>query len=436
MYNYLPVLFYIYCICLIFLSLFQDRRIGIFYFLPFIPMVFLFVKMHELPLGKDIMDIMLFAIVFGWFMQNKEYVKSDINRTLYLFIFIIFIELINGYIYLGGGFSIGDYRTQIWKNYMIMPLLFFIVINNIKTVDEIKKLTFHMSLIYFLIAAKFILNFTDPGKFDWNLKQSHDIFVYMGNNHMASFMLVYMVIFLSLFYYVIKNTKQKIYYLLTSIAGAYNILFLFSRAAYIGIAVVMFILGVIKDRRILALLVILIFFWHVVLPASVFQRINMSVNAEDGMGGESDSRAVMWDHAYELFKRNPIFGTGFQTFRSTISDMQKTEFMKVIGRAITDTHSLYFNVLAEMGIVGLSLLLYLFYLAARSGWRLFMVARDSYLKGLGLGFFLSVIACMITNAFGDRWTPYELQGYYWMFWAMVERGLMIERANLQAGETA
>ncbi len=124
---------------------------------------------------------------------------------------------------------------------------------------------------------------------------------------------------------------------------------------------------------------------------------------------------------------NPIISTGYQTFRFTIPEDMRRTFQETIGKAITDTHSLYFNILAEMGIAGLGVILYLFYVAARSGWRLFRLADDGFLKGLGLGFFLCVIACFLTNVFGDRWSTFQNQGFYWIFWALTERGIFVAR---------
>ena len=178
--EHIPVLLYIYSIGLFFLILFKDRRIGIFYFIPLIPLTIFFVKLHEFPFGKDIIDIILLAVIVGWFIQNKEIVKTTINKPLYAYIIFTYVALLNGSQYLGAGFPwLGDFRFQMWKNSMILPILFFVVLNNIKRLDEIKKLVFHVSIIYLLIGIKFVNNFTDPGYFDWSSKQDTSIFVHI-----------------------------------------------------------------------------------------------------------------------------------------------------------------------------------------------------------------------------------------------------------------
>lgn len=425
--GYLPILFYLFLMCLILLTIFKDRRIGIFYFLPFLPLTVLFIKMQKYPLGKDMVDVMLLAIIAGWFFQNRKFIKTELNKPIFIFMLFTFFELLNGYMYLGEGLNLGDVRTQWWKNYMIMPVILFIVVNNIEKIGEIKKLVFLMSFVYLWIGLKFFLSYEDSGYFSSSFKRDAGVFVYFSSNYMAAFMVQYITIFLSLFYYYKQNIWYRIYYLAPVIFGIYHILFLFSRGAYFAFMVVASLIGVFKDRRILVGIIFFLMFWNMIVPTSVFQRINMSMNADDGMGGESVTRGTMWRHAYEVFKDNPVFGTGYRTYLYTLTDELRQEFQENVGMQIKDTHSIYFNVLAEMGIVGLSLLLYLFFLAGRSGWRLFRLAEDGFLKGLGLGFFLSVISCSITNAFGDHWNPYSIQGYFWILWALVDRGLSIVR---------
>ncbi len=428
----------IYCfsIALIIPTILKDSRIGIFYFLPLLPLTRIFIDMHQYPMGKDIVDIMLFAIIAGWMLQGGEFVKTKIKWPLFFLAVYTFFELLNGFSYLGTSFNIGDFRVSMWKTYMIMPLLFFIVLNNIKDLGDIKKLIFIFSVIYLAIATSFVLDYEDTGHFSWDQKSNYTIFAFLGANHVASFMVINMSIFAGLYYFNRGERIKQIYFLAASLLGAYNVIFLFSRAAYLAMAVIVLLFGVFKDRRLLIGLAVIFLLWNIILPRSVVERISPSLNSESTL---DFGREEMWDHAYALFKQNPIIGIGYNTFRSTIDYEQKETFKEQTGKAITDTHSLYYNTLAEMGIIGIGLLFYLFFLAIRSGWKLFKSATDVFLKGLGLGFFISVIACMITNAYGDRWSSYQLQGYYWMFWALVERGLIITEQGKDAiavGETA
>ena len=63
--------------------------------------------------------------------------------------------------------------------------------------------------------------------------------------------------------------------------------------------------------------------------------------------------------------------------------------------------------------------------AFRSGWRLWKAGKEGFEKGLGLGFMGCVLACASTNLFGDRWSYVEMGSYFWVFWGLVDRGILM-----------
>ncbi|HUL38172.1 MAG TPA: hypothetical protein VLW47_10835, partial [Thermodesulfobacteriota bacterium] len=90
-----------------------------------------------------------------------------------------------------------------------------------------------------------------------------------------------------------------------------------------------------------------------------------------------------------------------------------------------DTHNYYLKMLSEQGIVGLGLFLIVLVVAFRSGWRLWKAGKEGFEKGLGLGFMGCVLACASTNLFGDRWSYFEMGGYFWVLWGLVDRGILM-----------
>ena len=89
--------------------------------------------------------------------------------------------------------------------------------------------------------------------------------------------------------------------------------------------------------------------------------------------------------------------------------------------------------MSEQGIIGLILLLFIFLLALRSGQKLFKTAITPFHKGLGFGFLGCVVAFIITNMFGDRWSYFVLGDYFWIIWGLVDRGIFIARATANPG---
>jgi hypothetical protein len=83
------------------------------------------------------------------------------------------------------------------------------------------------------------------------------------------------------------------------------------------------------------------------------------------------------------------------------------------------------RMLSEQGVIGFSLFAVVLLAALRSGWRLYRKAQTSYLRGLGLGFMGCVVAVLVTNMFGDRWSYFVLGGYFFVVWGLVDRGIRI-----------
>jgi O-antigen ligase len=150
--------------------------------------------------------------------------------------------------------------------------------------------------------------------------------------------------------------------------------------------------------------------------------------ADAAGGGQFDSsaqtRLVLWQDAIALFKRNPITGTGFETY----------EFMGRVG-PYRDTHNYYVKVLAETGVVGMILYLALLWKLLGSGSRLFYGSEDPFWQAVGLGFLALVFCAIALNFFGDRWTYQQVDGYLWVFLGCVIRGLVVLNERREPGQT-
>ena len=75
--------------------------------------------------------------------------------------------------------------------------------------------------------------------------------------------------------------------------------------------------------------------------------------------------------------------------------------------------------------IGITIYIYLYYLALRSGWELFRTSKEGPLKGLGLGFTACVITNMAANVTHDNWSYLNLMCFYWVFLALVIRAKKI-----------
>jgi hypothetical protein len=62
-------------------------------------------------------------------------------------------------------------------------------------------------------------------------------------------------------------------------------------------------------------------------------------------------------------------------------------------------------------------------------YRLFKRATDPLYRGLGLGLFLAICSCIVTNLFGDRWTYLEITALLWVLVAAAIRATLLSESE-------
>jgi len=130
--------------------------------------------------------------------------------------------------------------------------------------------------------------------------------------------------------------------------------------------------------------------------------------ATSGIGGTDSGkiRLIVWDGAVDIWKANPIFGTGVETFafayyqhRPAAHNMT-SEWDYLYNKA----HNEYLNYLATTGIVGLGTYLFMigFFLFQVIKWVLQVASKENKQKELILiaAFTAAYISILITNFFG------------------------------------
>lgn len=304
-----------------------------------------------------------------------------------------------------------------------MILLYFLVMNGIKSEEQQKIIVVIIAIVFLLIGVREFRNFSAGVSFNYESRAEGPFWIVgLGANHLGAFMAHYGAALGGLFL-IDKHKRRKWLYLAAIIFGLHPLFFAFSRGAYLGAFAAIFFYGLIARRNLLVGLAVFLIFWNVLLPDSVVDRISMTQTSSGQLEGSAAHRLDLWDHAISLFQENPIFGVGFGGFGFTV---EKGE--------LTDTHNFYLKTLSEQGMIGITFLLLLLLKALHSGWHLYQTGNSDFHRGLGLGLIGCIIAVIVTNMFGDRWSYFVLGGYFWIFWGLVDRATIISKDTLVAPE--
>ena len=440
-----PLIFFAFVVVFL-LTIFRRVEYGIFFLVPFIPLQNVLNYANIYPLGKDINDLMLFAMLLRWVLDRKKgnltqrwkgwhksddkfFLKSPLNLPIFLLILWTFIELIRGANYLGYGYTvlIGDDRFIAWKNYLMMPTLFFIVYNNIKNPR-------HMEILIVLMAGAMLTldrNFYQAAH-ERDLSHEYTQWRFggaggqaLGGNALAVFQAQYAIVMLFMFL-ATKKTWQKFFFGFITLFTYYCLMFSFSRSGYLAGVVTLLFAGFIKERRILLGMALLVIFWQVILPQSVQQRIMMT-KSEDGQYDTTMMQRVgMWELAKGIISANPIAGAGFNV----------SPYLKIHVDGFKYTwasfHSGYMETTVELGFVGITLYILIFSLGAHSGWKLYRLADDEFHRALGLACIGCVLAILSGNAAGTYWNYMNVMGFYWALLGMVLRLTVIYNEQKQS----
>jgi O-antigen ligase len=419
----LPLAIYILSIPVMLATIFRVE-IGILFFTTCVPVIALMKKIAELPGGNNFADYLLVAIVLGWlFGAAREdrplFISSPLNTIVIIVCLGSLFNLIRGYTYMSLPGEINLTRLMAWKNYMILPLLYFIGANNLDTEKKVRWIIIGMLLT--LLAMDF--NFYST--FRWMRAEHYSdsirivgAFSYLGPNELGVFYSMYTMLLFGISFF-IEEKKLKYAIFAVCACNMYPILFSYSRAAYISTMACLLTLGILKDRRILLAVVAIVLFYRFLLPVSVVERIDMTFldkesvseqaeqsSAMDIGGVEVDTvgRKELWEKAKMYFAEQPLFGIGFDTFRHKEGMI---------------THSLYMKILAEQGLFGLAIFILFIGALLRKSYVLFKKSGSSLGRGIGLGFLLCVVTHLAGSISGDQSLYYNLMAIFWLFMGIV-----------------
>jgi putative inorganic carbon (hco3(-)) transporter len=411
--HYVPLIAYLGFWVMCFVSLKGRPLLGLYYMIPFLPYRTMRDHFLDYPLGGNVLTILVVAVIVGALIHGKHLPKSKLYGIWFVFGVYLYFSM-----WIGTAMGnappplwLADPNFTTWKDYMLIPLIFLatgMVVEDRKAVRTIILIT---AVSLFFIDRSCLMDSMSRswGSFSEDKRGGGPLGY--GSNQTAAFLAQFGMFFWGAGQFV-KRKKIKLgcYGLvaMTLFAAMYT----FSRGSYVAIVVTVFVLGILKDRKLLVVATVFLLTWQVVVPTAVRERVNMTENSNGQLESSANERVRLWEDAENTIASSPIVGTGFATY----------QFADHVDN-LKDTHNWYVKVMVETGIIGMIIVLFLLQQMLALSYRLFKVAEDPLYRGLGLGLFLATCSCMVANLFGDRWTYLEITGLLWVVVGAAVRAL-------------
>lgn len=311
--------------------------------------------------------------------------------------------------------------VQIWAVYFAFMIFYFVIINTIKTKNQL----FNLLKVFALSALFVCLYGIAQYIFGWNVTQAWmdeemfedikmRIYSTLENpNVLGEYILLTLPICISLMW-TARKALSRIIYGGMSLVLALALILTFSRGCWLGIMAAAAVFITFAAGKLWGLALIALPIVPFIMPESIINRFT-------SIGDMSDSstsyRVYIWMGTLLMLKDFWISGIGPGTEAFT----QVYPFYSYNGVVAPHPHNLFLQIITESGIIGLAvflLLLFLFYKKLAVGCQYF--GKGSKFTVIIIGIASAVVGFLLQGMFDNCFYNYRV---FMIFWAVMAIGI-------------
>lgn len=323
---------------------------------------------------------------------------------------VLFSIFFTVWIYVLGFIRPGSFTRETFTIFTSFLMFGFIIISLVTNLWRFRVIVWIALISTFIVSLKAIVNYYN---FSSTIRISGSAY---GPNELA----VGLIPLLSLGFYNIFGEKKIVFKLFSSVIAiviASALILTFSRAGIIGLFIMLLVasLRARHKMRAIFLLVICIFIMWRFMPPYGWERLRTTIvrfnNLEEVSNVDSTKRRFLLAlAAWKMFLDYPFIGVGPGNYYYKCREYEPV----YAGRA----HSMYLEIMAEEGVIGI----FLFLAILVSAWKLFrrLAKREepfrSYASGLYVGFTGFLIASIFLHAQQEK-----------AFWFILFLGVALEQ---------
>lgn len=341
----------------------------------FSPIIFTIKLTRNPHLIQSILISILSAIILlDWAIisHSKEKIslpRTSLDKPICIFFLICIASIVSGVLYnrhFARAVGIAGFKGLFFL-FVNFILIFYITVKVVRDGVQLKKIFYTISIPATVSSIYAILQFFNIDPF-WKVNR-HPFgtrsFSTFGNpNFLASFLVMSLLGMLALFLGE-KMVKKKLVWLAVIVINLWALVITQTRSAWLGLFVGGILFFCLLSRQIIRQNKLWIISGIILLVClgGYFNK-NLKVKVIPSLNSQAiQQRMLMWRVSWKMFTKRPIIGQGWGTF-GLIYPFQQAGYLKIPKYAQLRTHAFQshnfiLNILAETGIVGLGIIIWL-----------------------------------------------------------------------------
>jgi len=368
-------------------------------------------------------DFLLAVIGLSWFARNavkKElglFLKTPLNKAILFYVLACILS--TGFGIMSGRVEMKTGSLFVLK-YLEYFIVFFMVINHVRSTDQVKRFVFCLLLTCFIASVIGIIQIPGGGRVSAPFEGE------VGEPNTFGGYLLFIGVVAAGIFAKTESTKTK-HLLAVLILGIIPpFLFTQSRSSYLALLPALMVLGFMADRRIIIVGVLLlsIMVSPLFLPTAVKDRIMYTFTQPEEKGqvkiGEirldtsTSARLVSWKEALRDWPEHPLLGYG------------------VTGYKFVDAQ--FPRVLVETGILGFIAFLYLLFSIFKVTLENLKIIKTPYFQGLSIGFLAGFVGIIVHALGANTFIIVRIMEPFWFFAGIIVVMPAMERQQFEQTE--
>jgi len=354
------------------------------------------------------------------------------KRTFNFEIFDLFVLMFGMLIFFSGFVSVsksGSIKPALV--YLCFTLFYFTAVNIIRSKEMIQRSVATLMFSGFLVAVYGVYqNYFGVGNQTW---QDSDMFSditgrvvsTLENPNVLAEYLILIIPFVIVSLFIERQIKTRMPYIIYTVFTVMCLVYTWSRGSWLGFIAASLILFIILNKKVIAAyfgIAILVPLSPLVLSETIVQRFTSIGNITDS---STSYRVSIWTASLNMIKNHLIegIGVGIESFK-----LVYPEFALAGIEGAPHSHSLYLQVCAESGVIGLIVLVFIIFFFMQYCFSAIKKANEKYVKLYTAAGMCAVFGFLL-NGFTDFvWYNYRV---YLMFWLTVAVTVAVCRFSLK-----